>query len=77
MKHRKYEINELVKSLGGETAWSFHDNFTHYIHHGNREEENFKEFKNARSKNATIVSPWWLYKVFWYVSCNPEQGNRV
>lgn len=62
--HRREELTGLVESLGGACCWTFDPlQCTHFVHHGTRTDERFKEFKLAKKHEKFIVSPWWIIKV--------------
>ncbi|RKP36177.1 hypothetical protein BJ085DRAFT_39125 [Dimargaris cristalligena] len=70
INHRRSELTDLARRMGAHVVWSLNDSCTHYIHQGNRVQETFKEFKQARGMHKLIVSPWWLYRCL-------EEGRRL
>ncbi|KAJ3295783.1 DNA topoisomerase 2-binding protein 1 [Borealophlyctis nickersoniae] len=70
LAHREAELHEMALKLGAELYSSFSETCTHYMHQSNKPNEKTKDFKTARAKGKSIVSPAWLVKCF-------ELGQRV
>ncbi|XP_022099813.1 DNA topoisomerase 2-binding protein 1-like isoform X2 [Acanthaster planci] len=62
------EYNAVAVSLGAEFRWTFDDTCTHFIFKG-RNNDTSKEFRAAKEKGMSIVSPFWL------LACEEEERH--
>jgi hypothetical protein len=63
LRHKREELRDLSVSLGAQFEGEyFSDKCTHFLHQSSKQNETFKDFRNARKKNMFIVSPIWLEK---------------
>ncbi|KAH8928428.1 hypothetical protein BT69DRAFT_1277136, partial [Atractiella rhizophila] len=53
-------LQAVVESLGGSVQLTFSAEITHFVHSSNKPNENFADFKAARSGQKFIVHPKWV-----------------
>ncbi|GAA6017709.1 hypothetical protein JCM10207_000471 [Rhodosporidiobolus poonsookiae] len=56
----RQHLATIVQDLGGVAAQAYNASVTHFVHHGPKSSESFKDFKQAKKDGATIVHPRWV-----------------
>lgn len=60
LHHRREALSSVIELHGGVILWSLNKHCTHYLHHGNQQDEVFREFKRAREWRVKIIHPNWI-----------------